>query len=432
LWTGSLFDRINRKYILATHPDSKTNLTARIILGLIVLSAIFAFASAIFGSFEQASASVVSLFLLLAIYFQFKDSLKTFTFTCLVFAFFLASLVYPNAFLAVGGFDQRTLIVPLIQIIMFGMGATLNLRDFSNALKMPRAVFIGMVLQFAVMPATGWALALSFGFEAEVAAGIILIGSCPGGVASNVMTYLAQGNVALSVTMTACSTALAPFMTPLLMKLLAGRMIEIDTLGMFLSIVNLIILPIAAGLAIHYLLNSKIKGAIWRPISLALALLCYILGQSEIGMSAQITSLAAAFLIMSILQRQWLEKGLPLLSMIGICYIVAIIAANTRDSIMAVGLGLFVAAIIHNSIGYISGYGIARLSRLPEKDCRTVAFEVGLQNGGMGSALAMSVLKSSNAALGSVIFGTWMNLSGSMLASWWKGRPSDPPEDKAS
>lgn len=209
-------------------------------------------------------------------------------------------------------------------------------------------------------------------------------------------------------------------------------MIEIDTLGMFLSIVNLIILPIAAGLAIHYLLNSKIKGAIWRPISLALALLCYILGQSEIGMSAQITSLAAAFLIMSILQRQWLEKGLPLLSMIGICYIVAIIAANTRDSIMAVGLGLFVAAIIHNSIGYISGYGIARLSRLPEKDCRTVAFEVGLQNGGMGSALAMSVLKSSNAALGSVIFGTWMNLSGSMLASWWKGRPSDPPEDKAS
>lgn len=402
---------------------------AGILLISIAVAAIVAAGAAVLGKYMLAGSMTVLLFLLLAVYFQFKESLKTFTFTCLVFAFFLASLVFPQAFLIVRGFDQKTLIVPLIQIIMFGMGATLSLRDFSSALKMPRAVLLGMCLQYAVMPSVGWALAMGFGFEPEIAAGIILIGSCPGGVASNVMTYLAKGNVALSVTMTACSTIMAPFVTPVLMQFLAGRLIEINVLNMLLSIVNLIILPIAAGLAIHYLLNSKLRGMLWRPIALGLALVCYVLAKAEFPMQTQLFSLCGALVLMSIMRREWLEKGLPLVSMIGICYIVAIIAANTRDSILAVGFGLFAAAIIHNTVGYISGYGIARISRLPESDCRTVAFEVGLQNGGMGSALAIGVLNSSNAALGSVIFGTWMNLSGSMLASWWKGRP---PKDTSS
>lgn len=398
-----------------------------ILLIPITVTAIVAIGAAILAAHLIAGSAAVLFFLLLAIYFQFDESVKTFTFTCLVVAFFLASLVYPNAFLIVGGFDQRSLIVPLIQIIMFGMGATLSLRDFSTALKMPRAVLIGICLQYSVMPILGWAIALSFGFEPEIAAGIILIGSCPGGVASNVMAYLAKGNVALSVTMTACSTMLAPFVTPVLMKLLAGRLIEINVFSMLLSIVNLIILPIAAGLAIHYLLKSNLCGMMWRPIALGLALLCYFLAKSAGSMNEQLFSLSGALILMAVLRRNWLDKGLPVISMIGICYIVAIIAANTRDSILAIGFGLFAAAIIHNTFGYVSGYGIARLGRLPEKDCRTVALEVGMQNGGMGSALAIGVLNSTNAALGSVIFGTWMNLSGSALASWWKGRPPEEP-----
>jgi len=399
--------------------------------GLILIptlgAAIIAIAATILGAYSLAGTSAVLFFLLLAVYFQFNETVKTFSFTCLVFAFFLASLVYPNAFLIVKGFDQRTLIVPLIQIIMFGMGATLSLRDFSSALRMPRAVLIGMGLQFSVMPAVGWAIALSFGFSSEIAAGIILIGCCPGGVASNVMAYLAKGNVALSVTMTACSTIAAPFLTPALMKLLAGQFIEINVLSMLLSIVNLIILPIAAGLVIHSLLKSNLRGIIWRPIVLGLSVIVYLLAQSTVLMHKQLISLSGALILMGIVRREWLEKGLPLVSMIGICYIVAIIAANTRDSILAIGFALFAAAIIHNSLGYVAGYGIARLSRLPEKDCRTVALEVGMQNGGMGSALAIGVLNSTNAALGPVIFGAWMNLSGSALASWWKGHP--PKED---
>jgi bile acid:Na+ symporter, BASS family len=387
---------------------------ASLIIGLIALA---------MGAYQIMGPCLIVSFALIAIYFQLNATLRTFAFTCWVFAFFLASLVYPKVFLVVGGFDQKTLIVPLIQVIMFGMGATLSLRDFSNALKMPKAVLIGIALQYSVMPVLGWAIATSFGFEPEVAAGIILIGSCPGGVASNVMAYLAKGNVALSVTMTACSTVLAPFVTPIAMKLLAGRLIEIDVLGMLLSIVNLILLPIAAGLAIHYLLNSTIRGTIWRPLSVGAGILSFVLAGFFVSAETQLYSIAGAFLLMSCLRRSWLERGLPIISMTGICYIIAIIAANSRDSILTVGAGLFIAAILHNSLGYLFGYGVARVSKLPESDCRTVALEVGMQNGGMGSALAMGVLKSSNAALGSVIFGTWMNLSGSVLASWWKGRP---------
>lgn len=167
--------------------------TAGLVLIPISVAAIITIVATILGAYSLAGPSAILFFLLLAIYFQFDETVKTFSFTCLVFAFFLASLVYPNAFLIVKGFDQRVLIVPLIQIIMFGMGATLSLSDFSTALKMPRAVLIGLCLQYSVMPAVGWAIALSFGFEPEIAAGIILIGSCPGGVASNVMAYLAQG-----------------------------------------------------------------------------------------------------------------------------------------------------------------------------------------------------------------------------------------------
>jgi len=288
---------------------------------------------------------------------------------------------------------------------------------------MPKAVLTGMLLQFTVMPVLGWAIATSFGFSPEIAAGIILIGSCSGGVASNVMAYLARGNVALSVTMTACSTVMAPLATPFLMKVLAGRLIEIDVLSMMLSIVNLILLPIGCGLAAHYFLHSNLPGKVWRPPVLLAAALFLMAAEFGLPGTTQLYSLSAACLLMACLQRAWVERGLPIVSMGGICYIIAIIAAGSRSDILASGVLLFGAALLHNVSGYAFGYWGGRLGSLPERDCRTVAFEVGMQNGGMGTALAINVLQSGAAALGPVVFGTWMNLSGSTLASYWKGRP---------
>ena len=359
---------------------------------------------------------------LLALYFQGHATLKTFTFTFWVFTFFCAALVYPAPFVSWGDFRLSRLIVPLIQIIMFGMGASLSVADFARALKMPRAVLVGMALQFTVMPLLGWAIATSFGFEPEVAAGIILIGSCSGGVASNVMTFLARGNVALSVTMTACSTIMAPFVTPFAMKILAGQLIEIQVVAMMMSIINLIILPIMAGLVTNKLLRSNIRGQLWRPIAVVMGAALLGLAPVVPPVQTQLVSLGAACLLMACLRRHWLEAGLPFISMAGICYIIAIIAASTRAEILAVGFSLFGAAILHNLTGYLLGYWGARAGGIPESDCRTVAFEVGMQNGGMGTALAIDVLKSANAALGPVIFGTWMNISGSVLASWWRDR----------
>ena len=246
---------------------------ARPLLYLSALSLISTVVFALLGNYPVMGMMVVLMFAMLCLYFQAHATLKTFTFTCWVFAFFFGAMVFPSLFMEIGGFKLSILIVPLIQIIMFGMGATLSLDDFARALKMPKAVGLGMLLQFSIMPVSGWVIATAFGFDPEVAAGIILIGSCSGGVASNVMVYLSKGNVALSVTMTACSTIAAPFATPFAMKLLAGKLIEIKVWAMMLSIINLIILPIAAGLITHYLLHSKIKGTIWRPAALVLAVI---------------------------------------------------------------------------------------------------------------------------------------------------------------
>ena len=198
------------------------------------------------------------------------------------------------------------------------------------------------------------------------------------------MVYLSRGNVALSVTMTACSTLMAPVLTPLAMKLLAGQLLEISFLDMMWSIINMIIVPIVAGLVANRLLSGR---------------------------------------------RDWLDKALPVVSMAAICYIIAIITANARDKLLEVAFSLIGAAILHNSVGYFLGYWGAKAAGLSESDSRTVAFEVGMQNGGMGTGLAINVLRSADAALAPNIFGTWMNISGSALASWWRGSTPTPAEE---
>jgi len=183
------------------------------------------------------------------------------------------------------------------------------------------------------------------------------------------------------VTMTACSTLASPVMTPLAMKLLAGQYVPVSFNEMMVSIVKMIILPIAAGLVVNRVLHGRAA---------------------------------------------WMKSALPLVSMGAICFIIAIITSLSRDKLLQMGMALIAAVAIHNAVGYLLGYWGARLAGLVEADCRTVAIEVGLQNAGMASGLAISVLKSAEAALAPAIFGPWMNVSGSILASWWRARPTNP------
>jgi len=401
------------------------------------------------GRRTWAGPALIGMFGSLALYCMGHPLLKSFAFTVWVFAFVTASMVYPAAFMTWLGVDLKILIVPLIQIIMFGMGTTLSVADFGRVFKMPWSVFVGFVLQFSVMPLTGLALARAFGFESEIAAGVVLIGSCPGGVASNLMTYLAGGNVALSVTMTSCSTLVSPVMTPFLMDKLAGQFIEINFLVMCFGIINMIIVPIVAGLIANRILYSRHR-VFSRVSTLALIGIVTVLSAAAMGLLAPravftygeaslakdgfvvglllIGVVALAKLVISICFKgpeNWMDKALPIVSMAGICYIIAIITARSRDDLMTVGAYLIGAAIIHNFVGYILGYWLARAARLDASSCRTVAFEVGMQNGGMASGLAMNVLKSAPAALAPAIFGPWMNVSGSVLATFWHRKPSE-------
>lgn len=398
----------------------------------------------VMGYRSEVGPPVIVLFASLAIYCMGHTFLKSFSFTIWVFAFVAASMFYPSAFGTWFRFDLGILIVPLIQIIMFGMGTTLNAKDFGRVFTIPWPVFIGIFLQFTVMPLAGYSIAMLFGFDPEVAAGVILIGSCSGGVASNLMTYLAGGNVALSVTMTSCSTLISPLMTPFLMKVLAGKLVPIDFVAMMFSIFNMIIIPIVAGLVANRILYSNKKWAnkarslaLISIVSIFLAVVAIFLREDLFGPLAAlkrgiiigfalIAVVALAKLIVSTMlngPENWMDKVLPIVSMSGICFIIAIITARSRDKLLTVGLALVAAAIIHNFIGYIIGYWGARAAKLDETSCRTVGFEVGMQNGGMASGIAMDVLKSASAALAPAIFGPWMNISGSVLATWWRRKP---------
>lgn len=263
---------------------------------------------------------------------------------------------------------------------MFGMGSAMSINDFSQVIKSPKAVFIGLACQFTIMPIVGFTLVTVFGFPPEVAAGVILIGSSPSGLASNVMVFISKANLALSVTLTTVATLLAPLVTPLLMNTLAGQLIPIDVGAMMWGITKIVILPIIAGLIFNKVLHGRTK---------------------------------------------WLDNAMPKVSMVGIALIIAIITASGRDGLMEVGIALVFASIIHNCGGYLLGYWSCKLLKLDEKSCRTIALEVGIQNGGLASGIAIQMGKAATVGLGSAVFGPMMNITGSMLASWWKDKPYD-------
>lgn len=315
--------------------------------------------------------------------------LKRQSFGIMILVCAAAAFAFPSAFKEWGGVKLVSLVVPAIQIIMFGMGTTLSLGDFLRVARRPWAVATGVTLQFLVMPLVGFLLAKSLGLSGELAAGCVLVGSVAGGTASNVIAFLAKADVALSVTMTCFSTLLSPFATPLAMKLLAGEFVEIDLVKMMLEILKVVIIPVGAGALTHALLKRQFET-----------------------------------------HRVLCERVLSLLSMTGICYTILVLTAPSRDTFASAGVLIIVAAVVHNTVGYISGYWLTRLvgrfTGMGETEARTVAIEVGMQNGGMAGALAVGVLGSAVAALPANVFSIWMNFSGSVLASWWSGRkPAD-------
>jgi BASS family bile acid:Na+ symporter len=382
---------------------------------------------------------------LVALGFMTRPALRSFTFTAWVVTFVTAAMVWPRAFDTWWSYDLKNLVVPLVQIIMFGMGTKLSGADFLRVFAMPWPVFIGVTFHYGVMPLSGFALAKLFGFPPEVAAGVILIGSVSSGAASNLIAYLSGGNVALAVTITACSTLLSPLMTPFLMKTLAGRLVPIDFFKMVLEILNMVIVPVLSGLVANRILYSdrgfSRDGRQLAAIALLSLLIAVGIGgipSVTLGRAAAVQSgtvvglallgaVALAKLCLSVLAGRpntWMDRVLPLVSMVGICLIIGIITVRSREKLLTVGGTLILAAMLHNTVGYLLGYWLARGIGLDEITCRTIAIEVGMQNGGMASGLAMGVLNSADAALAPAIFGPWMNISGSILASWWRRRPA--------
>jgi BASS family bile acid:Na+ symporter len=329
------------------------------------------------GNLKWTGPTLTGFFVCMAIGALGVPSVKGFSYTIWIAAAVTVSMYYPSIFLQIGGFELKNFIVPLLQIIMFGMGTTMSIRDFAGVIKMPKGVLVGIFCQFSIMPVVGYSLAKVFGFPAEVAAGIILVGSSPSGLASNVMSYISKANLALSVTLTAIATLLAPLITPILMKWLAGEFIPIDFWAMMWSIIKIVIIPIIAGLVFNKLAHGRAK---------------------------------------------WLDAAMPLVSMISIGVIITIITAAGRDSLLSIGLLIILACFIHNITGYSLGYGISKLLRFDEKTCRTVALEVGMQNSGLASGIALQMGKVATVGLAAAVFGPLMNMTGSSLATWWRSK----------
>lgn len=329
------------------------------------------------GNVSLAGTPLILFFFTLALSMRGNKNLKGFSFTVLIFAAVSLSMFYPQSFIQLGDFQLKKLIVPLLQIIMFGMGTAMSFNDFYGVIKMPKGVLVGLICQFSIMPFLGFSLATIFNFPSEIAAGVVLIGSSPSGLASNVMAYLAKANVALSVTLTAVATIVSPLMTPLLMKYFAGAFVPIDFIAMMLSIVKMVILPVFLGLVFNHFFQGRAK---------------------------------------------LLDNAMPILSMTAIALIIMIITAAGRDSLLSIGILLILAAIIHNLLGYLLGYWSCRVLKMKEHDCRTIALEVGMQNGGLASGIALEMGKVSTVGLAPAVFGPWMNISGSSLATWWRNK----------
>ncbi len=272
--------------------------------------------------------------------------------------------------------DLKTQIVPLLTIIMLAMGVSLSPSDFLNVLKHKKAVGVGVFLQFLIMPIAALLISFLLGFNTELTVGMVLVGSVAGGTSSNVMVFLAKGDVALSISMTAISTLLGVIVTPLLVQGLVGQTVDVPVSGMLMSLVKIVLLPVAIGVIINTFFSKTVAK---------------------------------------------IHAVLPLISMAAIVLIIAIVVALNAGNLNTVGPLVALAVILHNSFGLIAGYFGCRLFGFNESTCRTIAFEVGLQNSGLATALAMKFFSPASAIAGT-IFSVWHNISGSLLAGYWASK----------
>lgn len=277
------------------------------------------------------------------------------------------------AFLLPGGFTWISPYINLLLgIIMFGMGLTLKFNDFKQVITAPKEVITLVVAQYTIMPLLAVGLVFLFQLPPEIAIGVILVGCSPGGTSSNVMTYLAKGNMALSVTATSVSTLLAPIITPALTLLLASAWLPVSFSAMFISIIQIVLVPIALGVAVQYLLGNKVEQAI---------------------------------------------GVLPLISVIGIIGVITAVVSNNVENILASGLLIFAVVILHNVLGYLVGFLLGKVLRFDLKDTKTLSIEVGMQNSGLAATLAATHF-SPIAAVPGALFSVWHNISGSLAANW--------------
>ncbi len=379
------------------------------------------------------------------------DALKRYHYTACIIVAVMAGMLYPQLFLKIGNLDLRNkwLILIVIQVVMFGMGIQMKLKDFTGIASTGKGVTIGLICHFSIMPLMGFLLTKLFHFEPEIAAGIILIGSCSSGLASNVMVYIARANLVLSVVVTAMATLAAPFLTPLLMKLLAGTLIEVKFVNMMLEIIKIVLVPIGAALLNDYL--KTMQASNWRGM-MAFFFIAFIwllalffgvwnylaltISSIPLLQSIEIASFLIGAYVVGVLYHlmsirfKKLDQFMPYLSMAGIIYFTTVTTAAGRDNLLQVGLLLFLASVIHNAAGYFFGYWLSRLFKLDIPSARTIAFEVGLQNGGMASGLAGTMGKLGTVGLPAAVFSPWMNISGSILANYWRKKTIDPIGEK--
>lgn len=256
---------------------------------------------------------------------------------------------------------------------MLGMGVTLSVDSFLEVLKRPHVVLLGTLMQYTLMPLAAWAVSIALNLPADLMAGVILLGCCPGGTASNVICYLAKGDVALSIVLTSVSTMIAFLATPFLTWLFIGQTVEVDVTGMLVSVINIVVVPVALGLAINYFFESRIKAV---------------------------------------------RDVFPAISAAAIVIIIAIIIGTNSENLEQSGPLVLLAVILHNGLGLAGGYGAAKALKFSEKEARTIAIEVGMQNSGLSVALAIKHFTAA-AALPGAIFSIWHNLSGAFLAGHW-------------
>lgn len=294
-----------------------------------------------------------------------------------VWALALAGLAWwwPAPFAALAG-----AIVPLLALVMFCMGLTLQAEDFRRVAREPGPVLLGIALQFSLMPLIAWVLASGLSLPEQVGAGLILVGCCAGGTASNVICYLARADVALSITMTLLSTLLGVVATPALCWLYIDQSVAVDYGSLLVSLVRLVLLPVAAGVAVNHIWGAKVRT---------------------------------------------IEALLPSLAIAAIVVIIAVIVALNRGSLARIGPLVLLAVALHNGLGMLGGYAVSRMAGMGVRTSRTIAIEVGMQNSGLGVALALQHF-SALAALPGALFSVWHNITGSLLASRWSRRPGVP------